>query len=449
MNFLFITADDLNYNSLGAFGCTAPDISPNLDRLAGRGLCFDNAHVTIAVCQPSRQCLMTGLYPHHNGSPGFNPIKESVPTLTQVLGENGYYNGIIWKVEHLQPEKKFCWDYCSDVYNFENLHGRSPYIYRRDSAEFFKKVKESGKPFFFMVNSHDPHRPFAGSEDELTRFYGYNTYAARYYQADEIPVPGFLPDLPDVRRELAQYYSSVHRCDETIGGVLEALEESGLAADTLIIFLSDNGMSFPFSKANCYLNSTKTPFIAYWPGVTAPGSRNTGDFISWIDFTPTILEAAGIPKAIPCDGRSYLSLLRGEEQPDRDMVFTQFNITAANNPYPMRCVQTAEAGYIFNAWADGTTFYKNEAKMGLTYAAMKTAALEDPQIAERVHFFDYRCREEFYDFSRDPNALDNLMDQAAYGDQIQSLRTRLRNYLLETDDPVLPDFDNYLEKMYA
>jgi N-sulfoglucosamine sulfohydrolase len=142
-----------------------------------------------------------------------------------------------------------------------------------------------------------------------------------------------------------------------------------------------------------------------------------------------------------------LPLLRGEEQPSRDMVFTQFNITAANNAYPMRCAQTAGFGYIFNAWANGNTFYKNEAKMGLSYDAMKTAALKDPQIAGRVHFFDYRCPEEFYDFSRDPDALNNLIDHAAYDSQIRSFRTCLRKYLCETDDPILPDFDNYLGKI--
>src|SRR5208337_4743617 len=78
----------------------------------------------------------------------------------------------------------------------------------------------------------------------------------RIYKAEEIRVPGFLPDLPDVRSEIAQYASSCHRCDETLGGVLRALKESGMDDNTVIFFLSDNGMSFPFAKANCYLTSS-------------------------------------------------------------------------------------------------------------------------------------------------------------------------------------------------
>jgi N-sulfoglucosamine sulfohydrolase len=446
LNFLFITADDLNYNSTGAFGCTVDNITPNLDKLAAEGMCFDNAHVTIAVCQPSRQCLLTGLYPHHNGAPGFDPISDHIPTLTQILREHGYFNGIIGKVEHLQPVEKFRWDFCSDVFNAKNNYGRSPYIYYRDSTEFFRQAKEKGKPFFLMANSHDPHRPFAGSEDELTRFYGYHTWASRYYKPEEAEIPGFLPELADVRKELAQYYSSVHRCDESVGNILQSLEESGMAENTLVVFLSDNGMAFPFSKANCYLNSTKTPFIARWPGVTKPNSRNRDDYIAGIDFTPTILEAAGLTGAMQGDGRSYLSLLKGEKQEGWDTVFTQFNTTAAKNSYPMRCIQSLRFGYIFNAWADGNTLYKNESKTGLTYKAMAAAAEHDSSIAGRVRFFDYRCREEFYDFTKDPDALHNLIADPAYSDQIKEYQSRLRKYLQDSEDPVLPAFNEYVKR---
>ena len=443
LNFLFITADDLNYNSIGCFGCPVDDITPNLDQFAKEGMRFSNAHVTIAVCQPSRQSMMTGLYPHHNGALGFDPIREDVPTLTQVLRENGYYNGIIGKVKHLQPADKFCWDYFDDVFNAEHNHGRSPYIYGRDSAEFFNQAKEQQRPFFLMVNSHDPHRPFAGSEDELKRFYGYNTYASRYYKPEEAHVPGFLPDLPEIRKELAQYYSSIHRCDETVGEVLKSLEESGMAENTMVIFLSDNGMAFPFAKANCYLNSTKTPFIVRWPGKTPEGECNTNDLITGIDFTPTILEAAGLEGALTCDGKSYLSLLKGEKQEERNMIFTQFNTTAAKNSYPMRCVQSQTYGYIFNAWADGETFYKCESKTGLTYKAM--AAASDDAIAERVKLYDYRCREEFYDFSNDPDAHHNLIENEEYQDVINSYRQQLRKYMEETQDYVLETFDKYVK----
>lgn len=447
-NILLILADDLNYNSVGCFGCPVDDITPNIDRLAQEGIRFYNAHVNIAVCQPSRQSMLTGLYPHRNGALGFEPIREDVTTLPEVLRQNGYYNGIIGKTRHCAPEHKFAWDFFRDTFNAQNCFGRSPYIYGREAAEFFKNAKEAGKPFFLMANSHDPHRPFAGSKDELTRFFGFNTYASRYYKPEEAWIPGFLPDLPDVRKELAQYYSSVHRFDETVGEVLRALDESGMAEDTLVILMSDNGMAFPFAKANCYLNSTKTPFIARWPGRIKAGAHNHDDFISGVDFTPTVLDALGLQDTLKTDGRSYLPLLLGEKQDQRETVYTQFNTTAMKGEYPMRCIQSRQFGYIFNSWADGETFYRNESMTGLTYNAMKEAATDNEEIAKRVRFFNYRCHEEFYDFSKDPDALNNLIDDPEYQHLIQEYRERLYAFMEETEDPVLSAYTELVYNKY-
>lgn len=442
-NILLILADDMNYNTIGCFGCPVDDISPNLDKLAGEGIRFDNAHVSIAVCQPSRQSILTGLYPHHNGALGFDPIREDVTTLPEVLRAHGYYNGIIGKTKHCAPEHKFAWDYFKDTHNAENCFGRSPYIYGRDCAEFFKNAKEEGKPFFLMANSHDPHRPFAGSEDEVKRFYGFHTYASRYYKPEEAWVPGFLPDISKVREELAQYYSSCHRCDETVGEILQALEDAGLSEDTLVLFMSDNGMAFPFAKANCYLNSTKTPLIARWPGHIRQGVWNKEDYVAGIDYTPTILEALGLGGELVCDGRSYLPLLLGEKQEQRNVVFTQFNTTAAKASYPMRCVQSSRYGYIFNVWSDGENFYKNESMTGLTYRAMAAAGEEDEELGARVRFFNYRCPEEFYDFEKDPDALHNLIDEPEYQDKIKKFKECLKRHLRETGDPVFSDFEKH------
>jgi len=104
LNVLFITADDMNYNSPGVTGCLTPGITPNLDRLASQGIRFVNAHVTVAVCQPSRECLMTGRYPHRNGATGFYPVRQDVPTLAESLKAAGYQIGIMAKIEHLKPD---------------------------------------------------------------------------------------------------------------------------------------------------------------------------------------------------------------------------------------------------------------------------------------------------------------------------------------------------------
>ena len=450
LNILMLVADDLNYNSIGCFGCPVDDVTPNLDKLASEGICFDNAHVSIAVCQPSRECLLTGVYPHKNGAPGFMPISDDIPTLTEVLHDNGYYNGIIGKLKHAAPMSKFAWDYASKMMEPASNYGRSPELYRKRSKDFFEIAKKEGKPFFLMANTHDPHRPFAGSDDEVNKFYGYHIYADRFYKPEEAWVPPFLPDLPDVRKELSQYYSSVHRGDQSMGAVLDTLKEAGLEEETLVIFMSDNGMAFPFAKANCYLNSTKTPFIAKWPNHIKAGSRNDKDMISGVDFTPTILEACGLNGALKTDGKSYLPLLLGEEQHDRNpYVYTEFNLTSAFNEYPMRCVQNKKYGYIFNIWSDGNKVYKNESQSGLTFKAMEKAGETDEKLNERVRFFQQRVPEEFYDFEKDPDALSNLIDDPEYKELVDQFRQVLKGYMEKYEDPMLAEYhvDEYDERI--
>ena len=456
LNVLFLTADDMNYDTPGFTGCRTPGITPNLDRLASQGMRFVNAHVTVAVCQPSRECLMTGRYPHHNGATGFYPVRKDVPTLAEALKAAGYQVGIMAKVSHLKPDTKFPWDY---KYPAEELgQGRDPALYYRGAKEFFAAAKQTGKPFFLMANSQDPHRPWAGSDAEKNRgetkrkkkgkkaeggaseedaFSGDIKYPppGRTYELKEVAVPGFLPDLPDVRKEMAQYYSSAHRCDESLGEVLRALQEAGLEDNTLVVFLSDNGISQPFAKSNCYLTSTRTPWLVRWPGKIKPGV-DTEHFISGIDFMPTVLEAAGVPAPAGMDGRSFLPLLKDEQQAGRDHVFTCYNDTSGRRSYPMRCLHTKRFGYIFNAWSDGKTRYQSEPMNGLAFKAMQRAAPEQKAVAERVELLLHRVPEELYDFAADPDALHNLVADPKFHEQLVQMRQEMLRWMEQTQDPL-------------
>ena len=444
-NVLLITADDLNYDSLGCTGSRVPDITPNIDRLAASGVRFVHAHVTVAVCQPSRSVLMTGRYPHRNGAQGFEPIRGDVPTLQESLRAAGYMNGIFAKVGHLAPQNKFCWDVVVDAAQL--AAGRDPALYYRHAKDFFEKARSSGKPFFLMANSQDPHRPFVGAEKGPARRARDAGDAAvsgpgpkRVYTPDEIQVPGFLPDLPDVRTDVARYFTSVRRCDETVGQLLRALKETGLEDNTIVMFLSDNGMSFPFAKTNCYLAGTRTPWLVRWPGKTRPGTVDREHMISGIDFMPTILEACGLPPVAGMDGRSFLPLLRGEQQDGRDRVYTVFHETAGKKVYPMRSVLTRKYGYIFNAWSDGRTVFRNEAQNGLAFRGMTKAAESRPDVAARVRLFLYRVPEELYDYENDPCALNNLAADPKYKDELERLRGDMRKIMEATGDPLLSAF---------
>lgn len=442
VSILLITADDLNYDSLGVTGCKIPNITPNLDKLASEGMRFVNGHVTVAVCQPSRSVLMTGRYPYNNGAMGFEAIRTDVPTLGESTRAAGYLNGIFAKVAHLAPQGTFCWDVVVDA--AELAAGRDPQLYYRHAKAFFEKAREQNKPFFLMANSQDPHRPFAGTDGETLRPRQKRRLqsmppAAKVYDPAEMPVPCFLPDLPEIRKELAHFFTSVHRCDEIVGQILRALRETGQEDRTLVMFLSDNGMPFPFAKTNCYRFSTRTPWIVRWPGKVKAGVVDEGHFISGIDFMPTALEAAGLPAVAGMDGRSFLPVLLGQDQPGRDHVYTVFHETSGKGVFPMRSMQDHRYGYIFNAWSDGKRMFLNESVGTPSYKAME-ATRTDPAVAARVKMFRYRVPEELYDYEKDPCAQHNLIADPACKPHLDRLRIQMLETMRATKDPLLEAF---------
>lgn len=446
-NVLLITADDLNYNSLGVYGSKVENISPNLDQLAQEGVRFDHAHVTIAVCQPSRSVWMTGRYPINSGGEAFHKLtKPNVPILPDVLRKNGYNVGILGKYGHSTPYKEFLWDMEFDM--FDLGAGRSPKKYAEKAKEFVEKAKAEKKPFFLMANSHDPHRPFYGNDPE--KWYakeGPKSGAekpSKVYHPEQVRVPGFLPDIPKVRLEVSEYFASVKRLDDTVGALLKVIEDAGEKDNTLVLFLSDNGMALPFAKTNCYLNSTKTPLIVRWPAKVKGEQVEAQQMVSGIDMAPTIYDAAGVELPEGMDGKSFLPILEGELQEGRNRVYTQFYQTSARKDFQMRAVQSQKYGYIYNAWANDETRFRNESMFGRTFKAMKEAGAENEEIGQRAEFFQLRTLEEFYDFENDTNALKNLINDPAHADQVAAFRKELEQWMISNKDPEL---ELYREKV--
>lgn len=438
VNFLFITADDLEWSTVGVYGSQVENITPNIDQLASEGLRFTNAHVNIAICQPSRQSLMTGRYPHNNGAPGFQPIADDVPLLQESLKSAGYLNGSIGKTRHLQPVERFGWDLGPDADNpgegiwMHHLgNGRDIELYKSYMTEFLQLARKKEQPFWLMLNTHDPHKPFYGDGGEE-----FDYPVSRVYTPEEIEVPGFLPDLPEVREELARYYTSVRRADDIVGAIMKILEDEGFSENTLVMFISDNGSSFPFSKANAYLNSTKTPWIIRWPGEIETGTVDTTHFISGIDYMPTVLEVAGLPHVQNVDGVSFLPLLEGGEQPWRTTVFTEINTPFSGISLHMRAIQNKDFGYIYNPFY-GHEKFDVEGNDGPTWAAMVEAGKSDPTIQERVGLSSNRVPEELYHYKIDPDALYNLVADPAYAEVLADLRQELANEMARTDDFIL------------
>lgn len=434
LNILFFTADDMNYNSSAVFGGPIKDLTPNIDRLATEGLRFEYAYSTVAVCQPVRQTMFTGLYPHRSGSMGFYPIKAEVRTINEQLRAAGYLISRFGKGPHLLPAEKFCTDVGDDSIS------RHPQKLAEATRSFLREARKQGKPFFHNVNCYDPHRPFIGmrSPNDLAE----GEPPSRWIKPEEITeVPGFLEDLPEIRRELAGYYTSVRRLDDALGTVLAVLKEEGYADNTIVVFYGgDHGMSFPFAKSNNYENSSRGALIVRWPGVTKPGSVDHDHMVSTLDFTPTLLDAAKLPAIPNIDGRSFLPVLRGESMTGWDRVFTVYNAAFGNNWLPMRCMRTKDRSYIWNAWSNGTKKYYTENMSGLTWKAMLAAAPTNPAIKARVDLNSLRVPEEFYDLTSDRCERVNLIADPKHQQQIESMRQELLAVMKKTSDPLAEAF---------
>jgi N-sulfoglucosamine sulfohydrolase len=433
-NVLFFTADDMNFDSTGVFGGPIRDLTPHVDRLATQGMRFAHAYSTVAVCQPVRQTMLCGLYPHRSGSMGFFPVKPEVRTLNQELRQAGYLISCFGKGKHLQPREQFCADVADDSIS------RHPTKLAAATRDFIRMAKAEQKPFFHNVNCYDPHRPFIGMKgpDDLAEG---EVPSRRVTVAEITEVPGFLEDLPDVRRELAGYYTNVRRLDDALGAVLAVLDEEGVADDTIVVFYGgDHGMSFPFAKSNSYENSSRGALIVRWPGVTKPGSVDESHLVTTLDFTPTILESLGLAPIPDIDGRSFAPALRGDMMKGWDRVITVYNAAFGNNWLPMRCLRTRNRAYIWNAWSNGTKKYHTENMAGLTWKAMLAASQENPAIKARTDFYSFRVPEEFYDLEADRFERTNLIDTPEHRAEIEAMRQDLLEMMRETGDPFAEAF---------
>ena len=443
-NVLLLIADDMNWDSPGCFGGAAPEITPNIDRLADEGIRFFNAHVNIAICTPSRSVILTGLYPQNNGAKAFQRILPHIKTLPHILNENGFLCGTIGKP--LNQQELFRWSvtYQWQGVGDENEWGRDPNVYKEFCSSFFQMAKGSKQPFFLMASSHDPHRPYGGGKNGKKHFE--RIKSSKTFTNQEVVVPEFIPDLPDTRKEMAAYCTSVRRLDDMMGTILDELKKSGHYDNTIVIFLSDHGMSLPFAKTNCYVQSTKTPLIIRWPEKVAEGTSDKEHMVSTVDLMPTILEAVEISSDAPTDGRSFLPLLKGDSQEGRDAVYTQFNHVHGRNPYPMRSVITKKYSYIFNPWSNGERSYNAEPMAGLSFKAMKRAGEKDPLIRDRVEHLEHRSVEEFYDLKKDPHSTKNLLNskesQSGYEKEISNLKDRMLEWMIEFKDPAINAYKN-------
>ncbi len=448
-NLLVVTVDDMSCDSVGVFGCELPDTTPNIDAFAATGLRYHYAHVQVGNCYPSRNVMFSGRYPHNTGVEGFYQVQDpDYPHMVDLMKSGGYFVGIRGKVSHSTPYQPYAWDADLTTLDGEKQHIKDIESYYRSTQRGIAMAKESGQPFCLNINISDPHKPFyaMGNKGNVVDD---PHVPSRVFTADEVPIPGFLFDDPDVRLELAHYYSSVRRADDCFGAILRALRESGQEDDTVVIFLSDHGMPLPFAKTALWHHSTRTPWIVRWPGVTRAGAVDREHMISAVDLLPTMLDIAGLDQPKGFDGRSFEPTLRGKTQSGREMVFKVYNENSGANRSPMRSVQSKKFGYLFNPWSDGQRVFRTATTGTMAFRAMQRLAAEDERIAARLELFQHGVLEEFYDYESDPDALRNLIDDPNYAGELAKHRAAMRAFMKTTGDHALEAFENRTDARYV
>ena len=444
LNLLFITVDDMNWSLPGFMG-NMLGLTPNLDALATRSLRFEKNRTTAPICQPSREAMMTGRVPHRSGGLGFDPIHEGIPTMTTVLKSAGYYTAAIRQLGHMQPPSCFPWDF--------KVGGkdRKPSDYSDGVRAAMEQARSRKQPFFINCNINDPHRPFYGSTDvypggesamEMDHNEQGEYHVDRELHADDVQAPAFLENLPDIRTEFAQYCNSAQRMDISIGKVLAVLAGAPEAENTIVFFSADHGMPFPFSKATAYDNGTRTPALLNYPGMGRPKTYHTRTCN--IDYMPTLLELMNVPAPGGMDGRSWLPLLHGHDDSDREYLVTHVNGVSSGAQFPMRAIQNERYSLVFTPWSDGKLHLRTDSMLGLTFPAMQQAAATDLEIAARIKQYTLGIPLAFYDLETDPGQRHNLIDSVEHAGQIAEMKQRLLAYMQATGDPQLDNFHRLL-----
>ncbi len=418
-NVLLMTADNLGWGDLSCYG-NASVATPGLDRLAREGARFTHAFVASSSCAPSRASIVTGEYPHTHGVTGLThlePLRQLSPfrpTLPERLSEAGYHTAIEGKW-HVAPYLPASW------YGYrERLSGLFPEAQRiHDSAttiEFLRRNREHR--FFLQVNYTNSHRDRHGE-----------FHADPDFPVDpatlEIPPYMALPDWPEIRADLARYFSQNLRMDRLVGEVLDALDALGLAERTLVVFLSDNGPHYPGMISTLYDRGIATPLLLRWPE-RLPAGLVVDDLVSSLDLLPTILEAARFAGPETAQGMSLLPRLRtGAEPLPRDTVFAEQ--TRHVLYIPCRALRTKRWKYIRN-WSD--------VAFGLDQSAHDDWAHRLCELPGQP-WKRPRPEEELYDLANDPAEQHNRAADPAHAEMLAALRARLRVHMETTDDPYL------------
>lgn len=429
-NMVLIIADDMNWDDCGTYG-NASIRTPNIDALATNGLTFRHAYLTTNSCSPSRSSILTGKYPHNTGAEQLHwPLPKGSQTFAEKLKSAGYHTAAAGKW-HLGDNVRNHFDkiYEASKAGFvlpSGKDGQPPKMVAEQPSgcEDWERAlddRPKDKPFFMWLAALDPHRAYTdGSLDPP-------------HTAADITVPPHLPDVPDVREDLRQYYDEIGRLDIYVGKVIAKLEQQGVADNTVVMFITDNGRPFPRDKTTLYDGGIRTPLIVSWPNKIAKGSF-TDALASSVDIGKTFLEIAGVAADdFSPHGKSFAKVLQQPELSHRQFAFAEDHWHDYEDH--ARSIMTQRFKLIRNDYVDLPSTPSADAGRGLSWQAMLRLEKEgklEPQ--QRGCFVSPREQWELYDLESDPGELNNLIGDWELGIVKKLLRNELESWTQRTAD---------------
>lgn len=441
-NVVILIADDLGMNHLGCFG-NADVKTPHLDRLAAQGTRFTHAFATTASCSPSRSVLFTGLHNHANGQYGLAHAahnfhgRPGVTSIFRVFKDAGFHIGLVGK-KHVIPDSTYPIDFEHPV------NAKDPEAIAAMTDRFLTETGD--RPFLLVVGFTDPHRPFkldanaaaAGNRKKAKAKDKQSRVGAAFgatYDPSKISMPDYLPDFPESRQDVADYFACVSRLDAGVGKVLDVLRQAGRDDDTLVLFLSDNGMPFPGAKTTLYEPGIRLPMIARMPGAAATGIANAA-MLSYVDIAPTVIDWAKVhsPPNFQPHGRSALALIGKETASDWDEVFCSHTFHEVTMYYPMRAVRGRKYKLIWNLAAGLDFPFASDLYKSATWQA--TLERKPERYGQRtLAAYLKRPAFELYDLETDPGESNNLAQSPAHAAVLRELQNKLRDFQKRTSDP--------------
>lgn len=421
-NVLIIMADDCTHNDLPLYGGKNA-LTPNIDSLASQGLTFNKAYLCSSMCQPCRAELFTGRYPMSNGCAwNHSASRPNVKSMPQVLKKSGYSVGIAGKI-HVKP---------AAVFPFQKVAGFDPSCVRDPTREHsldgVRDFIAKPDPFCLVVALVDPHVPWVMGDPSQ-------------YPPEKLKLPPNIADTPTTRDAFSRYLAEITYMDGQVGELLQTLEASGKADNTLVLFTSEQGSQFPGCKWTNWDTGLHTALIARWPHKIEPGKR-TDAVVQYCDVLPTIVELAGAAPVNELDGVSFAQVLQGASTGSRKFAFGMHNNLPEGPSYPIRSITDGEYRLIKNLSPDELYIEKHlmgingNGKLNNSYWATWTwQSQQEPAVYDLVKRYMSRPEVQFYHTAADDYEMKNIASDSAHADRIATMQTQLEVWMSSQGDP--------------